>query len=55
VAASAAALAGQHELRGADAVHLANALTMATHPPLLVAWDGRLRAAAGLAVIPRDF
>ena len=48
-------LAGGHALRGADAVHLASALTV-TDPELVVAvWDRRLHVgvvSAGLAVAP---
>jgi predicted nucleic acid-binding protein len=48
-------LAGEHALRGADAVHLASALAV-SDPDLVVAvWDRRLHAgvvSAGLAVAP---
>ena len=57
VAADAAALAGRHVLGGADAVHLASAMTMLEASPIMAAWDTRLRTAAveaGLAVAPRD-
>ncbi len=55
VAAEAAALTGRFVLGGADAVHLASALTLVDAGPILVAWDVRLRAAAlgaGLIVAP---
>ena len=57
VAADAATLAGRLVLGGADAVHLASAMTMIEAVPVLVAWDARLRTAAvqaGLIVAPRD-
>jgi len=48
-------LAGEHALRGADAVHLASALAV-SDPALIVAvWDRQLHAsalAAGLGVAP---
>lgn len=51
----AALLVAEHALRGADAVHLASALTI-TDPSLIVAaWDKRLRAGASaemLAIAP---
>lgn len=54
VGAHAGALAGDHGLRGADAVHIASALAVA--PDLIVAvWDLRLASAAhqlGLATVP---
>lgn len=55
VAASAADLAEQLVLGGADAVHLASALTLIGGDPLLASWDHRLSAAAldvGLSVVP---
>lgn len=55
VAAAAARLAGRLVLGGADAVHLASAMTMIEAEPVLVVWDTRLRTAAleaGLAVAP---
>jgi uncharacterized protein len=55
VAAAAATLARRLILSGADAVHLASAMTMVDAQPILVAWDTRLRAAAreaGLVVAP---
>lgn len=48
-------LAEAYGLRTGDAVQLASALAMAPEGVTLVAWDGRLRAAAsaaGLAVFP---
>lgn len=54
VGARAGALAGEHGLRGADAVHLASALAVA--PDLVIAvWDLRLAAAArqlGFPTVP---
>lgn len=44
-------------LGGADAVHLASALTLAEVGPLLTTWDQRLRKAAveaGLVVVPAE-
>lgn len=58
VATTAADLATDRPLRGADAVHLASALALATPTPVMVCWDRRLAAAAlgvGLAVAPSDF
>lgn len=58
IAEEAASLAGRHAVGGADAVHLASAMTMVEAAPILAAWDARLRTAAvdaGLAVAPRDF
>jgi uncharacterized protein len=55
VATAAATLARNFVLGGADAVHLASAMTMVEANPILVAWDVRLRTAAlqaGLAVAP---
>lgn len=57
VADSAARLARRLVLGGADAVHLASAMTMVDAQPILVAWDVRLRTAAvqaGLVVAPAD-
>ena len=48
-------LATDHGLRGADAVHLASALTVDRSKLVVAAWDQRLRAAAieaGCAVAP---
>lgn len=58
VARTAAGLAANHPLSGADAVHLASALALTTRSPVVVCWDRRLSAAAidvGLAVVPSDF
>lgn len=55
IARSAADLAAYLVLGGADAVHLASALTLAEAEPILATWDGRLRAAAvaaGVSVAP---
>lgn len=55
VAAHAGDLAGRHDLRGADAVHLSSLLALGTDKTLFVAWDERLRAgarAAGAQVAP---
>jgi predicted nucleic acid-binding protein len=54
VADGAEDLAGVHGLRGADAVHLASALTLGTDI-VVVVWDRRLHTAcrrSGLAVAP---
>lgn len=51
----AGVLAGRHDLSGADAVHLASALAVATADLVVAAWDRRLCAAAlaeGLMVAP---
>lgn len=51
----AARLAGEHDLSGADAVHLASALLLAPSAPIVVCWDRRLSSAAveaGLSVAP---
>ena len=58
VGADAADLAAEHELSGADSVHLASALTLREMDLAVVTWDRRLAAAAageGLPVVPRDF
>lgn len=50
-------LAGQHALRGADAVHLASALAIGASHTLFAAWDKRLRSgaeAAGLQLAPSE-
>lgn len=55
IADAAAQLAGNLVLGGANAVHLASALTLAEVDPVLTTWDLRLRAAAleaGLLVAP---
>lgn len=55
VAARAGQLAGEHGLRGADAVHLSSALAVGTGELLFAAWDRRLRAGAvatGIRLVP---
>ena len=55
VAIHAGQLAGQHALRGADAVHLASALAVSADELLFAAWDQRLRSgveSAGIAQAP---
>ncbi len=55
VADRAARLAGEHDLSGADAVHLASALSLGPSAPIVVCWDRRLSTAAveaGLSVAP---
>jgi uncharacterized protein len=50
-------LAGQHGLRGADAVHLASALAIGDPDLVVAVWDRRLHAgarAAGTLVAPAD-
>jgi hypothetical protein len=52
---AAGALAAQHQLRGADAVHLASALALGSTGLTVAVWDKRLHAGAaavGLAVAP---
>lgn len=46
VAAHAGKLAGDHALRGADAVHLASLLAVGADNTLFAVWDERLRAGA---------
>lgn len=46
VGVRAAELTASHALGGADAVHLASALTLQQASPLLAVWDRRLHAAA---------
>lgn len=49
-------LAHQHALRGADAVHLASLLAVATQSMIFAVWDERLRAGAltaGVRVAPQ--
>lgn len=53
--AEAAALTSQHVLGGADALHLAGALSLADADPVVVVWDRRLHTAvlsAGLRAAP---
>jgi uncharacterized protein len=55
IAARAGQLAGEHALRGADAVHLASALAVGTSELLFAAWDQRLRSgveATGIRLAP---
>lgn len=55
VTAHAGRLAGQHALRGADAVHLASLLAVGAMDTLFAVWDQRLRAGAqsvGVQVAP---
>jgi uncharacterized protein len=46
VARHAGQLAGDHALRGSDAVHLASALATKDPDLIIAAWDGRLHAGA---------
>ena len=53
----AGALAGHHQLRGADAVHLASAVALGSADLTVAVWDRRLHAGAvaiGLAVAPAN-
>ncbi len=57
VMAEAGALAAEHQLSGADAVHLASALAIRDAGVIAAVWDRRLHTgceAAGLAVAPAD-
>ena len=52
---AAGSLAAAHQLRGADAVHLASALALGTADLTIAVWDERLHAGAaavGLSVAP---
>jgi uncharacterized protein len=52
---AAGSLAATHQLRGADAVHLASALALSTPSLTVATWDKRLHACAaaiGLSVAP---
>ncbi len=52
---AAGSLAAIHQLRGADAVHLASALALGSTDLTVAVWDKRLHAGAaavGLAVAP---
>ena len=52
---SAGSLAATHQLRGADAIHLASALALGSTDLIVAVWDQRLHAGAvavGLAVAP---
>ena len=54
VGVQAGSLAGDHRLRGADAVHLSSALTVGADQVVAV-WDARLASAArrlGLSTVP---
>jgi predicted nucleic acid-binding protein len=58
VSREAADLATSYPLSGADAVHLASAVSLERAGPILVTWDRRLASAAvsvGLAVAPGGF
>lgn len=46
IGVQAGQLAGQHALRGADAIHLASALALGAEKLLFAAWDQRLRSGA---------
>jgi len=55
VTTHAGQLAGQHALRGADAVHMASLLAVGAADTILAVWDQRLRAgaqAAGVQLVP---
>jgi hypothetical protein len=55
VTATAGRLAGEHALRGADAMHLASLLAVGAAGAWFAVWDRRLRAAAdaaGVRVVP---
>ncbi len=52
VAVHAGRLAGEHALRGADAVHLASLLAVGAGETLFAVWDDRLRAGAHSAGVP---
>ncbi len=55
VTVHAGQLAGQHALRGADAVHLASLLAIGAEETLFAVWDQRLRLgarAAGIQLAP---
>ncbi|MEO1059942.1 MAG: type II toxin-antitoxin system VapC family toxin [Actinomycetota bacterium] len=57
VSSAAGALAVEHPLSGADAVHLASALAVQDAGVIVAVWDRRLHAgceATGLAVAPAD-
>ena len=57
VAQRAGGLAGEHALRGADAVHLASLLILGDPTVLFAAWDRHLRAGAlsvGARLVPAD-
>lgn len=55
ISALAGELAGEHALRGADAVHLASVLAVGSSDTMLAVWDQRLRSgaqAAGIQLAP---
>jgi predicted nucleic acid-binding protein len=55
VAREAGALATEHALRGADAIHLASALAIGTDAAIVAVWDRQLHRAmmaAGFRVVP---
>ena len=55
IAFHAGQLAGQHALRGADAIHLASALAVSAEELVFAVWDQRLRSgveAAGIRLAP---
>lgn len=55
IAARAGQLAGEHALRGADAVHVASALAVGTSELQFAGWDQRLRSgveASGIRLAP---
>ena len=55
LARRAGGLAGEHSLRGADAVHLASLLALGDPTALLAVWDRRLRTGAlsvGARLVP---
>lgn len=57
LAGHAGRLAGEHALRGADAVHLASLLSLDDHTALFAAWDQRLRSGAescGARLVPAE-
>ena len=57
VAKAAGHLAERHDLRGADAIHLASALEIGSPDLVMAVWDRRLHAGAiaeRLSVAPRD-
>lgn len=57
VASTAGGLADRHELRGADAVHLASLLALEDPDLVFAVWDARLRCgarSAGFLVAPAD-
>ncbi|MGH3823449.1 MAG: type II toxin-antitoxin system VapC family toxin [Pseudonocardiaceae bacterium] len=49
ITAQAGQLAGEHALRGADAVHLASVLAIGAADTVFAVWDQRLRSGAEMA------